>query len=115
MNVALQQFAEYANPQAKKMIVLLVDRAGWHTSEQLALPPGVRLFPLPSYTPELQPTESAWPPIREPLANRPIETLDELESILIERCRYYMSNPAKLKQHVGHQWVIDAERRVRRD
>lgn len=115
MNIALQQFADYANPRGNKLIMLLVDQAGWHTAKDLKIPNNIRLFPLPAYTPELQPCECAWPPLREPLANRPIQTLDELESILIERCRYYMSNPAQLKQHVGHQWVIDAEQRVGRD
>jgi transposase len=115
MNIALEQFAGYANPNGEKMIVLLVDRAGWHTTKGLTLPDNIRLFPLPPYTPELQPCECAWPPLREPLANRPIETLDELEAILIERCRYFMRNPAQLKQHVGHQWVVEAEERVSRD
>jgi len=114
MNIALRQFADYANPKSDKIIVLLVDRAGWHTTKNLDIPDGIRLFALPPYTPELQPTECAWPPLREPLANRPIEDLDELETILIERCRYFMKYRSKLKQHVGHQWVIEAEERVRR-
>ena len=115
MNIALKQFADYANPKGDKIIVLLVDRAGWHMAKDLQLPENIRLFPLPPYTPELQPTECAWPPIREPLANRPINDLDELETILIKRCRYFLKYRSKLKQYVGHRWVIEAEERVRRD
>jgi transposase len=115
MNIAVEQFAAYANPKQDKIIVLLVDRAGWHTTGEVALPPGLRLFPLPPYTPELQPTECAWPPIREPLANRPIETLDELERLVIKRCRYFMDHPDKLQRRVGHEWIIEAERKVSRD
>jgi transposase len=115
MNIAVEQFDQYANPQHDKIIVLLVDRAGWHTAKDLKLPAHIRLFPLPPYTPELQPTECAWPPLREPLANRPINDLDELEAILIKRCRYFMQYRSKLKQHVGYQWVIEAEKRIRRD
>lgn len=115
MNIALQQFAAYANPDQDKIVVLLVDRAGWHTTDNLTLPPGIRLFPLPPYTPELQPTECAWPPIREPLANRPIATLDQLEKLVVKRCRYYLDNPEQLQQRVGHAWVVEAERRVSRD
>lgn len=115
MNIALQQFADYANPKDDKLIVLLVDRAGWHTAKDLILPENIRLFPLPPYTPELQPTESAWPPLREPLANRPLNDLAELETILIERCRFFMKNRSLFKRHVGHQWVIEAEERARRD
>jgi transposase len=115
MNIALEQFAEYVKPDNNKIIVLLVDRAGWHTTGELTLPEGIRLFALPPYTPELMPTECAWPPLREPLANRPINDLDELEAILIERCRFFMENRSLFKQHVGHQWVIEAEEAVRRD
>jgi len=115
MNIALAQFSRYANPNGDKIIVLLVDRAGWHITPSLTLPDNIRLFPLPPYTPELQPCECAWPPLREPLANRPIETLDHLEAILIERCRYFMKYRSKLKQYVGHQWAVEAEERVGRN
>lgn len=115
MDIALKQFAAYANPTNDKVIVLLVDRAGWHTTEELTVPDGIRLFPLPPYTPELQPTECVWPPVREPLANRPIETMDELEKLIIKRCQYYQDNPAQLQKHIGHHWVVEAERMVRRD
>ena len=33
MNLALAEFARDVNPEAKKQIVLLVDRAGFHTSK----------------------------------------------------------------------------------
>lgn len=82
--------------------MLLADRAGWHTTGELVLPKGINLFELPPYTPELQPTECAWPPLREATGyNRPVNDLDELEAILIERCRYFMRYRSKLKQHVG--------------
>ena len=41
--------------------VLVVDRAGWHTSKRLALPAGLELRYLPAYTQELNPAERLWP------------------------------------------------------
>ena len=38
----------------KKRIALVVDRAGWHISEQVQVPEGIHLIFLPAYSPELQ-------------------------------------------------------------
>ena len=111
MQVALNEFAKYVNPKDDKIIVLLVDRAGWHQTRVLNIPAGIRLFPLPPYTPELQPVERVWPLLRESVANRPIHTLDKLERLLVKRCRYLLENPKMLQQHVGFGWIINAEGR----
>jgi putative transposase len=37
------------------MILLCVDRAGWHTTTKLCLPENIQLFYLPPYTPEMNP------------------------------------------------------------
>ena len=47
-------------------------------------PRGIHLVFLPSYSPELQPAEHLWPLVREAIANRRIETLDELEELLVQ-------------------------------
>ncbi len=41
MNLALAEFARDVNPEAKKQIVLLVDRAGFHTSKAVRVPAGI--------------------------------------------------------------------------
>jgi transposase len=66
--------------------VLVLDNAGWHTPEGLAVPEGVRLVFLPPYTPELQPAEHLWPLLDEPLVNNHFDTLDDLDAVLAERC-----------------------------
>jgi hypothetical protein len=42
---------------------------------------------LPSHSPELMPAERLWPLVDEPVANRRLEDLGELEEVLGERCR----------------------------
>lgn len=37
-----------------KQVVLVLDRAGWHTSDQVKVPKGIHLSFLPSHSPELQ-------------------------------------------------------------
>lgn len=112
MQVALDQFAEYANPTGNKLIVVLVDQASWHQTRKLRLPLGIHLFPLPSCTPELQPAECVWPLLRESVANRPIHTLNRLERLLIQRCRYLMAHRKVVQQHTGFTWIVQAEKRV---
>nr|WP_293110637.1 transposase [Okeania sp. SIO2F4] len=53
-----------------KRILLVLDQAGWHTTDQLALPEGIDLFFVPSHSPELQPAERLWPLTNEALAEQ---------------------------------------------
>jgi transposase len=62
----------------KKRVVLLLDTAGFHTRHNLALPDGLRLVYLPPYSPELQPAETLWPLVDEPIVNKLVPTLDAL-------------------------------------
>ena len=73
--------------RATKQIVLVLDRAGWHTSVHLRVPDHVHLLFLPSYSPELQPAEHLWELSDEALANRHFQDLAELMEVQAERCR----------------------------
>ena len=53
----LALFAREAGAGRDRIIVLVLDNAGWHTEPGLAVPEGVRLVHLPPYSPELQPAE----------------------------------------------------------
>lgn len=51
--------------------VLLVDQAGWHTTDKLDVPPNISLLPLPAKSPELNPVENVWQYLRQNwLSNR---------------------------------------------
>jgi len=41
-------------------IVMFVDGAGWHRSEELVVPSNITLYHLPPYSPELNPIEQIW-------------------------------------------------------
>ena len=59
--------------------VLLLDRAGWHTSGALAVPKNITLILLPSRAPELNPVENIWQYLRQTwLSNRLFETYEEI-------------------------------------
>lgn len=54
-----------ANVTAGAHAVLLLDKAGWHTTPQLRLPENITLLPLPARCPELNPVENIWQYMRE--------------------------------------------------
>ena len=41
-------------------IVLCTDKAGWHTTKLLVIPPNIIAWFLPPYSPELNPTDLIW-------------------------------------------------------
>ena len=110
MNLALAEFARDVNPEAKKQIVLLVDRAGFHISKAVQVPAGIELFYLPPYSPELQPAERLWPLLREVIANRVLKTLSSLEKVLVNRCQWFSKNWDIVQAQVGFQWICEIEK-----
>lgn len=54
LNLVLKTFATEAGASAQKILLLVQDRAGWHTSTKVKLPAGIVTELLPPYSPELQ-------------------------------------------------------------
>jgi transposase len=101
---ALAIFAQEAGVGPDKQIVLLLDGAGWHKSAKLLVPEGIHLLFLPPYSPELQPAERLWPLSNEPLANRSFTSLDGLEQVQAERCRYLQAHPELIRAQTCFHW-----------
>jgi transposase len=110
MGEALAGFAAHADARGRKVLVVLVDRAGWHVAKRLVVPPNVVLHYLPPCTPELQPVEPLWPLVREAVANRTIGRIDRLRAILRGRLAYLARNPAVVRGVVGFRWARRLER-----
>jgi transposase len=63
--------------------IVLMDRAGWHTTEALNIPSNVTLFPLPPYSPELNPMEQVWKKLKsDSLSNTTFKDYDDI----VNRC-----------------------------
>ena len=96
--------------RASKVLVVVVDNAGWHVARRLAVPPSVVLHFLPPCTPELQPVEPFWPLVREAVANRSIGRIDRLRAILRARLEYLARNPSVVQPRVGFRWAQSLKR-----
>jgi DDE superfamily endonuclease len=101
---ALSEFAAAMGAGPDHWVVLVVDRAGWHTSAQVEVPEGLVLVYLPPYSPELQPAERLWELADAPLANRVVADLDELETLAAERCRQLHEHPEWVRGRTAYAW-----------
>jgi hypothetical protein len=106
-NRALQEFATAVGAGADKQVLLVIDGAGWHRSNQVVVPAGIHLEFLPPYSPELQPAEHLWQLSDEPLVNRKFENVDALEATLATRCNLLCAMPAVIRQHTLFHWWKD--------
>jgi hypothetical protein len=91
---SLTAVAQPAGAGPSKELVLVVDRAGWHMSRRVAIPPHLHLVPVPPYTPEVQPAERLWTDSTTPLLNVRPADLEELDTRRLDRCAALQSDPA---------------------
>jgi hypothetical protein len=64
---------------------------------------------LPTHSPELMPAERLWPLVDEPVANRRLEDLDELEGVLAHRCLALSDMPEAVRSHTCFHWWTEAQ------
>jgi len=105
--VELAAFARQAGASPSKQIVLVLDRAGWHTSVKLRVPSHpdhVHLLFLPPYSPELQPAEHLWPLTNSVLVNRHFATIEELEDAQFARCAELQRHPEQIRSTTRFHW-----------
>lgn len=100
----LAAFARQVGAGPHKKIVLVLDRAGWHTSLRLRVPDHVYLHFLPPYSPELQPAEHLWPLTNAPLVNRHFESIDELEDAQLAHCAALQRQPERIRSTTLFHW-----------
>ena len=90
-------------------IIMILDGAGWHKSNDFNLPDNLRLLFLPPYSPELNPQEHIWDEWREKyFHNRAFESMDALENHLVAALNNLENAPALIKSITGWDWIINA-------
>ncbi len=109
-SLALSEFAEWVGAGKDKRVVLAVDRAGWHTSEDVALPEGLHLLKLPSHSPEPMPAERLWPLVDEPTRGQPPPGRPRRAGggALVERCRGILARPEAVRSRTRFHWWREA-------
>lgn len=77
MQLHLDEIARTVDQGAHALVML--DQAGWHMTDRLAVPDNVTLLPLPPRSPELNPVENVWQFMRDNwLSNRVFKSYDDI-------------------------------------
>ena len=93
MNVYLKELsAKYP----EDYILLVADKAAWHTANSLEIPNNLEIVPLPPYTPEMNPIEQIWAWIRlHGFRNEVFQTLDNVVDRLCDTICSLSENTVK--------------------
>lgn len=103
-NRVLADLAQHFGVGQHKQVLVVLDQAGWHTSESLQLPEGLHLEFMPAYSPELQPAERLWQVLDEPVVNRCFESIQQLEQVLFDRCRVLLKQRDFIRGLTHFHW-----------
>ena len=104
MQLHLDEIARTVRPGAHA--VLLLDRAGWHTTPVLAVPKNISLILLPSRSPELNPVENIWQYLRQTwLSNRVFETYDDIVEAACDAWRRLIAQPKTITAIGSRNWA----------
>ncbi len=86
--------------------VLLLDRAGWHTTGALAVPANITLMFLPPRSPELNPAENIWQYLRQNhLSNRVFATYDDILEAACQAWNRLIDKPSKITSIGMRDWA----------
>ncbi len=103
-NIVLAELARDLGLGENKRLILVMDGAGWHHSDQVKIPNGLHLIFLPPYSPELQPAERLWPLTNEGILNRDFKDLNELQDAQAEWCLAVSQRWSEVQALTCYKW-----------
>ena len=104
LNAHLAEIALTVEPGAHALVML--DRAGWHTSSALEVPDNITLMPLPSRSPELNPVENVWQFMRDNwLSNRVFQSYEDILDHCCHAWNNLVSHPARIASIGTRKWA----------
>ena len=84
---------QFSNEYKDYRNIVIMDKAGWHTTNGLKSFDNVRYIFLPPYSPELNPAEHLWSAIRDyKFRDKSFGSLDEVQDALVDSFLYLDSN-----------------------
>ena len=96
VNAFFREFEKETDPDVH--VVMIWDRAGFHTSHKVRVPENVTLVGLPPYSPQLNPIEKLWQYLRQHYwSNRVYKGYDHLRQAANHAWKKVCLNPTKIK------------------
>ena len=101
------------NVAAKAHGVVLMDRAGWHSTDQLKVPKNLTIILLPSRSPELNPVENIWQYLRQNwLSNRVFEDYDAIIEAGCQAWNKLIDQPETIMSIGTRDWAFSDFRSI---
>jgi putative transposase len=104
MQKHLNEIAKHIDPGNHGVVVF--DQAAWHTTSRLQLPRNLSLLPLPTASPELNPTEQVWQVLRDRyLSNRCFESYEQILASCCEAWNSFTARSGAVRQLCTREWA----------
>jgi len=90
--------------------VILMDRAGWHTTGKLKVPKNITIILLPSRSSELNPVENIWQYMRQNwLSNRVFPTYDAILDAGCQAWNRLIDDPERITSIGMRKWTHNSQ------
>ncbi len=87
-------------------VVMVLDQAGWHGSNALAVPVNLTLVPLPAYSPESNPVERLWLYLKERfLSQRLLADYDAIVEAACNAWNRLLAEAGRIKSLCSYPWI----------
>ncbi|MBF0371330.1 MAG: IS630 family transposase [Magnetococcales bacterium] len=103
MSLFLTQVSEDFNDY---FVIMLIDGAGWHLSNELRIPENIRFIQQSSHSPELNPTEHIWEELREKhFHNKAFDSLDDVKNALVTGLNQLSDQPSRIRSMTSFPYI----------
>lgn len=93
----------------QEFVLMVLDGASSHRSQDLEIPENMALVRLPPYSPELNPAEHLWDELREKeFANRVFDSLGAAMAQAAKGLKRLEQHPAFVQSMTGWEWVLSS-------
>lgn len=98
---------EVSKRHPDKHVLMFMDQAAWHTTENLLLPENMTIDFLPPRSPQCNPQEPVWKVLRRDfLGNRHFNSLNDVASATANGLHALENDKPFLKGLCGFDWII---------
>lgn len=105
MNIFLKELSQR---RPKQFILLICDGASNHNIKSLEVPDNIMIKHMPSYSPQLNPSENIWEEIKEKFfRNKIFSSMKAVIEKMTEAIVRYENAPEIIKSITGWKWIID--------
>ncbi|WP_062060119.1 IS630 family transposase [Aquimarina longa] len=102
----IKYLEDFAKHKPREVKILIIDNAAFHSTKNVTIPENIILLPIPPYSPELNPAEKVWQWMKDKMAMKIFDTLEDLE-YKIDQLLETLENQL-IKSITAYQFYIQA-------